>query len=69
MTLEDLHNEQKELTDRIHALINFEAGDPNRKGMGGDEDFALKVQLQAMRTYLKALNYRIERWTERESKQ
>lgn len=65
MTLQDLHDERKELQDRIHALINFEAGDPARLDMGDDEKFALNVQLKAMRQYLKALDYRIEQWTKR----
>ena len=34
-------------------------------GMGKDEEFALNVQLKAMRQYLKALDYRIEQWTKR----
>jgi hypothetical protein len=65
MTLEDLINEERALRERINATINFEAGDPNRLGMGDDETFALKVQLQAMRQYLKAIDYRIEKWTKR----
>lgn len=58
-------DEQKQLEERIRALINFEAGDPARKDMGEDEEFALKVQLQSMRTYLKALKYRIAKIIER----
>lgn len=65
MTIQDLHDERKELQGRIHALINFEAGDPARLDMGGDEEFAMNVQLKAMRQYLKALDYRIEQWTKR----
>lgn len=66
MTLEDLVNEQKELRDKINATINFEAGDPNRNAMDDGEKFALMMQIQAMRQYLRAINYRIEKWTKRE---
>ena len=65
MTIQDLHDERRALQERIHALVNFEAGDPARLGMGKDEEFALNVQLKAMRQYLKALDYRIEQWTKR----
>ena len=65
MKIEDMLDEQKQLEERIRALINFEAGDPARKDMGEDEEFALKVQLQSMRTYLKALKYRIAKIIER----
>ena len=67
MTLQDLHDERKGMQERIHALINFDAGDPARNDMGNDEMFALQVQLRAMRQYLKALDYRIEQWTKRET--
>lgn len=65
MNLEDLINEERALRDKINATINFEAGDPNRIGMEEDEVFALKVQLHSMRQYLKALDYRIDKWTKR----
>ena len=65
MKIEDMLDEQRQLEERIRALINFEAGDPARKDMGEDEEFALKVQLQSMRTYLKSLKYRIAKIMER----
>lgn len=65
MKIEDMLDEQKQLEERIRALINFEAGDPARREIGDDEEFALKVQLQSMRTYLKALKYRIAKIIER----
>lgn len=68
MTIQDLHDERRALQERIHALVNFEAGDPARLEMGKDEEFALNVQLKAMRQYLKALDYRIEQLTKREAK-
>ena len=65
MNVETMLDEQKQLEERIRALINFEAGDPASREMGDDEEFALKVQLQSMRTYLKALKYRITKIMER----
>lgn len=53
-----LHDEKNELRERVNSLEDFLFSEDFNGGIGDVQVSLLKVQLSAMKTYLKCLNER-----------